>query len=196
MPRLEEVRFYLRGLMLLVMQDRQGLRHFDFSDCGMMRSFWAIVWCIPPILISWVWRRAIYMQGMPEGFSPGAAFYIRLAMVETANWLTPLVLAGLLAFALGAARLFPALVVVTNWLSVPFSYVFTALVLILATVPALGAIVSLLWLAGVFLLVVALFRILIFLSGGQILLSGTLTMILLVPPLILSDWLQRFLGVY
>lgn len=196
MPGLEEVRHYMRGLVLLMRHDPQGLRHFDFTDRGMMRSFWAIFWCLPPILISWAWRRALFVEGMPDGFEPGTLFYGRLAMVEVANWLTPVVLAGLMLLGLGAIRLFPAVVVVTNWLSVPFSYAFTVLVLMLATAPALGTIVSLIWLVMVLALVVVLFRILAFLTKGQALMTGTLTMLLLVPPLLVTDWLQQYLGVY
>ena len=196
MPGLEEVRHYMRGLVLLMRHDPQGLRHFDFTDRGMMRSFWAVFWCLPPILISWAWRRALFVEGMPDGFETGTLFYGRLAMVEVANWLTPVVLAGLMLLGLGAIRLFPAVVVVTNWLSVPFSYAFTVLVLMLATAPALGTIVSLIWLVMVLALVVVLFRILAFLTKGQALMTGTLTMLLLVPPLLVTDWLQQYLGVY
>lgn len=196
MPGLEEVRHYMRGLMLLMRHDPQGLRHFDFTDRGMMRSFWAIFWCLPPILISWAWRRALFMEGMPDSFAPGTIFYLRLAMVEVANWLTPVVLAGLMLVGLGAIRLLPAVVVVTNWLSVPFSYAFTLLVLLLAAAPALGTIVSLIWLVMVLALVVVLFRILAFLTEGQVLMTGTLTMLLLVPPLLVTDWLQQYLGIY
>jgi hypothetical protein len=186
----------MRGLVLLMRHDPLGLRYFDFTDRGMMRSFWAIFWCLPPILISWAWRRALFVEGMPDGFEPGTLFYGRLAMVEVANWLTPVVLAGLMLLGLGAIRLFPAVVVVTNWLSVPFSYAFTVLVLMLATAPALGTIVSLIWLVMVLALVVVLFRILAFLTKGQALMTGTLTMLLLVPPLLVTDWLQQYLGVY
>lgn len=196
MPGLEEVRHYMRGLVLLMRHDPQGLRHFDFTDRGMMRSFWAILWCLPPILISWVWRRSLFMEGMPSDFEPGSIFYLRLAMVEAANWVTPVVLAGLLAFAVGASRVFPAVVVVNNWLSVPFSYAFTLLVILLAVAPALGTIVSLIWLVMVLAMVIAIFRILAFLCAGQVLLTGTLTMLLLVPPLLVTDWLQQYLGIY
>ena len=66
----------------------------------------------------------------------------------------------------------------------------------LATAPALGTIVSLIWLVMVLALVVVLFRILAFLTKGQALMTGTLTMLLLVPPLLVTDWLQQYLGVY
>lgn len=196
MPRLEEVLFYLRGLALLAMQDPQGFRHLDLTDRGMMRSFWAIAWCLPAILVSWLWRRALFLEGMPDGFRLGGIFYLRLAMVEAAGWIFPLVLSGLMLFALGAARFFPAVVVVNNWLSVPFAYAYTVLVVVLVAVPGAGALVSLLWLALVLVLVTMLFRILHIVCDKQNLMAGTLTMLLLVPPLLLADWLQRFLGVF
>ena len=35
--------------------DARGFRYLDISDRGIMRSFWAILWCVPPIGISWIW---------------------------------------------------------------------------------------------------------------------------------------------
>ena len=196
MPRLEEVRFYLTGLWLLARHDPQGFRQVDLSDRGMMRSFWAIVWCLPAIIISWLWRRALILEGMPEGFRIGWIFYAKLAMVEATGWIVPPVLAGLMLWALGAGKFFPAIVTVNNWLSVPFSYAYTALVIVLAILPGAAGFVSLLWLVLVFVLVAMLFRILYITCEKQNLMAGTITMLLLVPPLLLADWLQRFLGIF
>jgi hypothetical protein len=46
------------------------------------------------------------------------------------------------------------------------------------------------------MLVTMLFRILYIVCEKQNLMAGTLTMLLLVPSLLLADWLQRFLGIY
>ncbi len=196
MPRLEEVRFYLRGLYLLVMHDPQGFRYLDLTDRGMLRSFWTVLWCLPAFLVSWAWRRALFMDGMPEGFRLGWIFYLRLAMVEAATWVFPLVLIGLLLMALKAEKLFPAVVTVSNWISLPFAYAYTALVIIIVLLPGAGGLISLLWLIIVMAQVTALFRILFITCGRQTLMAGTLTMLLLVPSLLLSDWLQRFLGIF
>ena len=45
-------------------------------------------------------------------------------------------------------------------------------------------------------IIFVVFRILAFLTKGQALMTGTLTMLLLVPPLLVTDWLQQYLGVY
>lgn len=196
MPRPEEVRFYLRGLWLLALHDPRGFQHLDLTDRGMMRSFWAIAWCLPAILVSWLWRRALFLDGMPDGFRLGWLFYFRLGLVEAAGWIFPVVLAGLMLFALGASRFFPAVVAVNNWLSVPFSYAYTLLVIALVLLPGAAVFVSLLWLMLVLVLVTMLFRILYLVCEKQNLMAGTLTMLLLVPPLLLADWLQRFLGIF
>lgn len=196
MPRLEEVRFYLKGLMLIALDKPEGQRYLDLTDRGMMRSFWAIVWCLPAIAVSWLWRRAMFLDGLPDSFRLGGVFYVRLGMVEAAGWILPVVLAGLMLFALGAAKYFPAVVVVNNWLSLPFSYAYTLLVAVLVLLPGAAGLVSLLWLMLIVALVVMLFRILNRVCEKQALLAGTLTMLLLVPPLLLTDWLQRFLGVF
>lgn len=196
MPRLEEVHFYLKGLYLLARHNPQGFHYLDFTDRGMMRSFWAIVWCLPAILVSWLWRRAIIMDGMPESFRLGTMFYARLTMVEAAGWIFPVVLVGLMLFALNAAKYFPAVVAINNWLSVPFSYASMVLVLIIAILPGAAALVSWLWLALALTLITALYRILFLVCGRQVLLASTLTMLLFIPPMLLSEWLMRFLGLF
>lgn len=196
MPGIDEVRFYMRGLVLLARHDPQGFRFLDLTDRGMMRSFWAIVWCLPAMIISWLWRRMLFMDGMPDGFRLGWIFYFRLGLVEAASWIFPLVIVGLMLFALGASRFLPAVVTINNWLAVPFSYAYTALLILLVFVPGAVGLVSLLQLVLVLMLVTMLFRILYIICEKQNLMAGTLTMLLLVPSLLLADWLQRFLGIY
>ena len=82
MPTLKEVEFYLRGLWLLFKQDPSGFSYLDLTDRGAVRSFWAILWALPAILISFAWWRLLYLQGLPEDTGPGAVFFFRLALVE------------------------------------------------------------------------------------------------------------------
>jgi hypothetical protein len=178
LPPISEVRLYISGLWLLVKGNPTGFRCLDISDRGMMRSFWAIVWSLPAIASSWIWWRLAYLQGLPEGQSLGGIFFLRMGMLEAANWLLPLVLAGVLALLMGFGRHFPAIVLITNWL------------------PGLTAIIALLWLAAILSLIIALTRIFKLLLGDQTLMVATLTMVLIVPSLLVSDVLEKFLGVY
>ncbi|SIR13781.1 hypothetical protein SAMN05880590_112115 [Rhizobium sp. RU35A] len=196
MPSFTEVKLYLFGLWLLIKGNRAGFQYLDLSDRGMMRSFWAIAWCAPAIAFSWVWWRFAYMQGLPPSQSLGAVFFVRMAMLEAANWILPLVLAGIMALLLGIGRFFPAIVLVTNWLSLPFSYLYGVLSLVLVVLPGLTGLVALIWLAAIVALIVAMSRIFRMVFGDQRLMIATITMVLIVPSLLISDALERFLDVY
>ncbi|MCO5732612.1 hypothetical protein [Rhizobium sp. SSA_523] len=196
MPALSEVQLYLFGLWLLVKGDRAGFTYLDISDRGMMRSFWAVVWCLPAIALSWIWWRIAFLEGLPPGQSLGGVFFLRMAMLEAANWLVPIVLAGVLAAMLGIGRHYPAIVVTVNWISVPFAYVYSVMSLLLIMTPSLTGIVALAWLVAILCMIIALSRILRMFLGDHRLMIATLTMVLIVPSLILSDALEQFLGVY
>ncbi len=196
MPGALEVRFYLAALWQLVRGDAAGLRKLDLSDRGLMRSFWAIAWCLPAMAISWIWWRALYLRGMPEDASVGGLFFFRLGMLEFANWLVPLILIGLLAWGLGLGRKYYAMVVAVNWLSVPFAYAYAFLSLLLMVTPALTGLLSLIWLFLMMALVFSISRIFRVICGPHPLMVATLTLVLIVPTMLLSDTLERFLGIY
>ena len=196
MPGALEVRLYLAALWQLVRGDAAGLRKLDLSDRGLMRSFWAIPWCLPAMAISWIWWRALYLRGMPEDTSVGGMFFFRLGMLELANWLVPLILIGLLAWGLGLGRKYYAMAVAVNWLSVPFAYAYALLSLLLMLTPSLTGLLSLIWLFLMMALVFSVSRILRIICGPHPLMVATLTMVLIVPTMLLSDTLERFLGIY
>lgn len=194
MPSFKEVQYYLAGLWLLIRMDARGFSYLDISDRGLMRSFWAFIWCLPPMGISWMWWRQAYLQLMPVNASAGFAFFFRLALVEVANWLVPLILAGFLLMVLRIGERFVPIVVTTNWLSVPLSYLNALLVALAAFVPGAAGLVSLLWLVLMMALIFILARVLRMICGAQPLTVGAITLVLVVPSMILSEFLQGFLG--
>ncbi|WP_416796408.1 hypothetical protein [Ciceribacter azotifigens] len=196
MPTLKEVKLYLTGLWLLFQRDTKGFRFLDLTDRGALRSFWAMAWAGPAILVSWLWWRAAYLAVMPLGTETGPVFFFRLALVEVANWLVPVILAGMLAWALGIGPRFAAIVTVTNWLALPVSYAYAVLILLMVLLPALKGLLTILWLGLLLTLVFALFRILRMILGDHTLTVATMTMVLLVPTMLLSELLERFLGVF
>lgn len=193
MPGLEEVRTYLSGLWLLICGKPAGFARLDLTDRGMMRSFFAVVWCAPAILFSWFWWRNAVLAVMPPNTSLGLVFYLRLAMVEVANWVVPLVFAGLVAWFLGLGERFSALVACVNWLSLPFAYA-NALLMAMTMVAGLGGLVGLLWLVLMAGLVIALMRIFRMIIGPQILPVATMVMVLIVPAMLVTSELQTYLG--
>jgi hypothetical protein len=196
MPTFKEVQYYLAGLWLLIKMDPRGFSYLDISDRGMMRSFWAILWCLPPIGLSWLWWRQSYLAAMPPETSVGLAFFFRLALVEAANWLVPLVLAGLFLLIFRFGEKFAPVVVTTNWLGLPLSYINGLLIALIAFMPGSNGLVALVWFALMLAVVFALARILRMICGAHPVFVGALTLVLMVPSMVLTDFLQHFLGIY
>lgn len=146
--------------------------------------------------VSWLWLRAAFLASYPPGTGTGFIFFFRLAMVEAICWIVPLLLIGMLLFAFGAREKFVPLVTTMNWLSLPFSYAYAALILIAFFLPPLQGLIAILWLALLLSLVFAFSRIVRFFIRDQSLLVSAIVMTLLVPGMLLSEALQRFLGVY
>ena len=122
MPQLEEVLYYLRGLWLALTKPEEGLRHLDFSYRGLVRSIWSILYCLPPILMSWAAYRMDYLSIRPSTASTGPEFFLKLAFVEIVVWIVPVVaMTGVLVAAGFSSRIVPVLVTY-NWLMVPVSW--------------------------------------------------------------------------
>lgn len=196
MPLLSEVRYYLHGLWLMFCGDPKGQSYLDLSDRGMLRSFFSAIWSLPALILSWMWWQRAFTAAQGPESATGLSYYLRLALVEAICWVVPLVLIGCLMLLSGVREKFPAVVTVVNWLNLPYSYASTILVLIAVALPGLQGFIALLWFSLLLSLVWSLSRILALLLGKQPLLISTAVMTLLIPGMLLSELLQRFLGVY
>jgi len=85
---------------------------------------------------------------------------------------------------------------VVNWLGVPTSYLNALLIALIAFIPGSSGLVALLWLVLMMAIIFSLARMLRMICGTHPLFIGTLTLVLLIPTMLLTDFLQRFLGVY
>lgn len=196
MPTFKEVQYYLSGLWLLIRMDARGFQYLDISDRGMLRSFWAVFWSLPSIGISWLWWQQAYLTAMPPETSTGIAFFLRLALVEAANWLIRPILAGVLLLVFRFGDKFAPIVVTVNWLFVPANYLNALLLALIVFVPGSKGLAALLSLVLTMAIIFALARILRMICGTHPLFIGTLTLVLLIPSMLLTGFLQRFLGVY
>ncbi len=196
MPTYREVQYYLAGLWLLVRNDARGFNYLDISDRGLTRSFWAVLWCLPPIGISWLWWQQTYLSAMPPGSATGPAFFFRLGLVEAANWLVPPVMAGLLLLLFRSGEKFQPVVVAMNWLGLPLAYLNALLIALIAFVPGSAGLTAILWLMLMMALIFALARILRMICGPHPLFVAAMTLMMMVPPMLLTDFLQHFLGIY
>jgi hypothetical protein len=196
MPTFKEVQYYLAGLWLLIRSDPRGFNYLDASDRGLLRSFWAILWCAPSIGISWLWWQQAYLAAMPPDSAVGPAFFFRLGLVEAANWLVPPVLAGILLLVFKTGDKFAPIVVTTNWLGIPLAYLNALLIALIAFVPGAAGLTAILWFVLMLALIFVLARILRMICGPHPLFVAAMTLVLLVPSMLLSDFLQHFLGIY
>jgi hypothetical protein len=195
MPSLREVRLYLKGLWLLIMGNAQGFRLLDISDRGINRSFWAFAWSLPAAVASWLWMHEVLLSGLPQDTRLGLLFFVRTAMLEILNWVVPLILAGLLCLLTGIQRKFPAIVVTMNWLAVPFAWAYGLICVVMLLAPAVLPVVGLIQLVLLFALVVSFSRIIRMIHGQQPLMVTAFVLVLMVPNMILTEALQRFLGI-
>lgn len=195
MPGFKEVEIYLTGLWMLLKGDTKGFGHLDISDRGVNRSFWSIAWSLPAMFVSWLfWYRTLWISGIGED-QGGGVFFLRMAMIDMASWILPLVLIGCVCLVLALEKNFNAIVVTTNWLALPVAYANALLVALAVVVPGLGQLIILLWLMLLIGLAVSVFRLMAAIVGPQALLVATLTMLMLVPTTLLSEFLQTYLNV-
>lgn len=118
MPGLEELFRYFRGLWLLGMGKTEGFAWLDMSERGFWRSWWSVVYCLPPMMLSWAGFRLYYLAMMPEGASLDVYFFVKLLAVEVANWIVPyLALAVVMSLAGFGAEILMVLIAL-NWLTI------------------------------------------------------------------------------
>lgn len=194
MPGLEEVRSYLTGLWMLIKGDRTGFAYLDLSGRGSLRSFWAIFWCLPPIVLTWIWIRANYVAAMPHGTTAGGLFFFRLAMSEFCGWIVPILLMGLVTAVSGFGNRFNALVTAVNWISIPFAYANVLLLFAVILLPGVPGLIDFLWVTLLAGAIIALERLFRMICGPRVLLIAALILVQLVPVMFLSNWVERFLG--
>lgn len=193
MPRLEEVGYYLRGLWLLLLGKPEGFHYLDLTERGFWRSWWAVLFCLPPTLLSWASFRLYFLTQAPQGTPTGPLFFLKLAVVEAANWLIPLLIVLVLARIAGFNRAALPLVVVLNWLSVPLQWAYVPVSLIQIWAPA-DTSAALLYLLTLGSYVFITYRIAVSILGGQKFPAFVLVMVVFSVPLMVQSQLLTMLG--
>lgn len=114
MPAGDDIQKYLYGAWQLLLGRREGMKLLDLSADGFWNSFYAIVLALPAMFVGWV--------SVTNGFGDQAAelggrtaVLFKLAFIDLAAWIVPLVVVGLLAKPIGIADRFVPFVVASNW---------------------------------------------------------------------------------
>jgi hypothetical protein len=134
MPQLEELQYYFRGLWLLLLGRLEGFGWLDLSERGFWRSWWAFVFCLPPMALSWAGERMYYLSLMPAGVSAGPNLIAKMAISDISVWIASyLALAFVMTISGYAERIGPMIIAI-NWLTVPMQWlsIFPSLVLVFA----------------------------------------------------------------
>lgn len=180
MPRLEEVVYYLQGLWMLFTGKLEGFGWLDFSERGFWRSWWAIVYCLPPILLGWGAFRSAYLSSMPAGTRIDVDFFVALAVIELSTWVVPAIVVLVIARLTGLGRFAFPIIVATNWLSVPLQWIYSIENILQLMAPGNNAVFGLLLLAFIITSFFVHFRIISRIMGGDRLAASAIVMALFI----------------
>ena len=116
MPSAENIQLYLTGAWRMMLGKADGLRLLDLSADGFWNSFFAIVVAVPALVVGWVGVANELSQFSGE-FGSKLSIVARLAVIDLATWVLPLVVLAAVASRAGIADRFVHLVVASNWAS-------------------------------------------------------------------------------
>lgn len=116
MPSAEEIQQYLTGAWRMMMGKADGLRLLDLSADGFWNSFLAIAIALPALIVGWV-GVANELSQLSAVFGSKLSIVTRLAAIDLATWILPLLALAAVAPRAGIADRFVHLVVSGNWAS-------------------------------------------------------------------------------
>jgi hypothetical protein len=122
MPSGEEIQRQLTGVWRMMLGKADGLRLLDLSADGFWNSFFAMVVAAPPLVVGWV-GFANEVALLSDGASGRFSIVMRLATIDFATWIAPLIVLALVARKAGIADRFVHLVVASNWASALLAWI-------------------------------------------------------------------------
>jgi hypothetical protein len=122
MPSGENIQLYLTGAWRMMLGKADGLRLLDLSVDGFWNSFFAIVIALPPLAVSWV-GAANELSQLSVDFGGKLSIVARLAVIDIATWILPLIALAAIVSRVGLADRFVHFVVSGNWASALFIWI-------------------------------------------------------------------------
>lgn len=116
MPSSDEIQQYLTGAWRMMMGKADGLRLLDLTVDGFWNSFFAIVIALPALVVGWV-AAANELSQLSGIFGSKLSIVARLAVIDLASWILPLVAFAAVAPRTGLGDRLVNLVVASNWAS-------------------------------------------------------------------------------
>lgn len=181
MPRLEEVVCYVRGLWLLIQGKPEGFQYLDLSERGFWRSWWYIVYCLPPTLLSYAALKSLLAAYYPNA-EIGDDFYLKLALVDYGSVFITTVIFFLAARLGGFGGHAVPIIIALNWLSVPLQWMFSFENLIQIWVPGSRVFTESVEFASLLLTAFLSYRVIERIVGGRALVTVTSLLTLYIVP--------------
>jgi hypothetical protein len=194
MPDFDETQRYLWGAWRMMNGHADGLDMLDFSEDGFWQSFHAITISLPPLILGWIIFANDMIALRPE---TGNRFSImgRVAFVDLAAWVAPLVVLAFSARRLGLSKRFSPYVVASNWGTAIGAWLMVPATLVRVIVPdwpGFTTAISLLLYAGIMFLTYRLTHIALKRSHAY---TAGFFVVLMVGSLFVMILLQGALGI-
>lgn len=138
MPSGEEIQRYLTGVWRMMLGKPDGIKLLDLSIDGFWNSFFAILVAVPPLVVGWV-GFANDLASLTDDFGGRLSIVLRLAVIDLATWIAPLVVLAVVVRQVGIADRFVHLVVAGNWASALIAWIMLPPSLIGLVLPAAGS---------------------------------------------------------
>ncbi|HEY5819576.1 MAG TPA: transporter [Mesorhizobium sp.] len=141
----DEIQAGLTGAWRLMLGKPDGVRLLDLSADGFWNSFFAMLVALPPLFAMWT-SLAIDVSPAGAEFGPRLSLLLRLAFIDFAAWVVPLVALAAVASRVGLGDRFVPYTVATNWASGIVAWMTVPPVVLAAIFPAADDAAALLWL--------------------------------------------------
>lgn len=116
MPSANEIQAGLTGAWRMMLGRSDGIGLLDLSADGFWNSFFAMIVALPPLFAMWT-SFAVEASPATAEFGHRMSLLLRMALIDFAAWVAPLVLLALVAARVGVRDRFVHYVVSTNWAS-------------------------------------------------------------------------------
>lgn len=122
MPSADEIQQYLTGAWRMMLGKADGIKLLDISADGFWNSFYAMLIALPALVVGWV-GFANDLSALGAGFDGRLSIVLRLATIDLAAWVVPLLVLAAVARPAGIADRFVHLVVASNWASALIAWI-------------------------------------------------------------------------
>lgn len=195
MPRLEEVVYYIRGLWLLLKGKPEAFGYLDFSERGFWRSWWALVYCLPPTLLGYVAAKAFAADAL-QPTQAGVEFYFKAAAVDYGSLLIGILIFFGVARAGGFGQFAASIIIALNWLAVPLQWAFSISSLAQIYLPGNMDLIATFFLIQVLIVTFLSYQIINRIVGGNALATIAALLTLSIVPLLAQSKLASLLSLW